>query len=792
MRVPLKWLSEFIEIDLNPEEIAEKLIMAGIEVEEIWIEGEFANEYKVVEVINIEKREGIRLPICTIWDGQSKYKVVSAAPNVEKGKFLWSPPGSRVKKGNDLIKIDKKKVRDVVSEGMLLSPAEAGFKNGEEDKLLELPENTEVGKNASEIFDLPDHIIDISITPQRGDLLSITGIAAEIGAILRKRAEVPPPVYSVDDAIRKFNSEIPEDEKIDIDVIIESQDGCFMYSASLFEGYIKQRISTPKIISRLYLCGSRPINPIVDITNYIIFELGQPTHAFDSEKITGKIFVRQAKMGEKILCLDGKERELDGNDLIIADEKGPIAIAGVIGGKETGIGPDTKKILLESAFFNPIYVRKTAKRHGIETESSYRFARNVNPANVLLAVVRIKDMLEKQDFKFKGKKLLVSAEKFRRKKISIPINFIREYTGADFKDSEIKDALYSLLFKVEKKENGEIECIPPIARWDIKSKEDIVEEVARILGYHRILRTFPSIPSMFYEEWKRTKNRLRTEKIKDLMVSLGFSEIKTYPFSSSGDIKISNPITSEFSHLSKTLIGNIYEVISGAIKKGWYNVRVFEINRIFQGKGVEKEVISFGIHGNSFPPLWTFPKRRGDIFDMKGIVDILLPSATFEPAKDDLLTYAFIIKKGDEVVGKIGAIFDKKLDSEVLLCEIETSKIEIERLDTAKIGMFYSELPMLQRDISFFIPENLSWQDIKHIFLKPAIADAFIIDIWEPRKEKNIEDRGTIMKKSIAVRIIIRQSGEKTMTSEEVNMILKQIISELQHIGVEVRAAHIT
>jgi phenylalanyl-tRNA synthetase beta chain len=779
MKVSLNWLCDFVDIkDLSPDFLAEKLILRGIEVESWFEVGKFAEQYKIVEVVDIRRVEGVRLPVCTIYDGQSKYQVVSGAPNIKKGKFVYAPPGSKVVKNGDVVELGIKKIKNVESFGMLLSPVEIGFPGGEEDKLMEVDESVEVGENFAKVFGLPDIVFDLSITPQRGDLLSIFGVATEVSAIFKREMRKIFPedlFYDIRQALSFFENEFKGIPRKGFQLKVENE-RCPLYIGILFSGVLKSRISPPKIVSRLYICGARPLNPIVDITNYIMFEFGQPTHAFDFDKIKDGIVVRLAEDGENLLCLDGKERTLSQDDLIIADFEKPIAIAGAVGGENTAIDDETKSVLLESAFFLPSSVRRTSKRHNIETESAYRFARRVPPPFVLLAPLKIKELFQNLGLYPQGFDFFANLDYFEQRKIEFDINFVNDYTGTNLKEDQIIEAVKSLGIKVEGKVGTKIFCIPPISRGDLKIKEDIVEEVLRFHGYEIVPSSYPYIPSFFVESFDGVKRRILKERVKDFLVSVGFSEVKTYPFSQRGHLKMRNPIDKNLPYLSSNLREKILDVILSNLKKGWGNVRVFEIDKVFPG--AEKESLCFGATGKAYPELWNSEKRKIDIFDIKGIVETLFrDNVSFLPKKsDDILSYSFSILHKEKEVGIIGAFLEKKLGYEIFICEIDFDSFSYEDFFDLKTGSFYSDLPLLQRDLSFFVPEGMMWADIKQAFFVENVIDAFVFDVWQEGK-----------KKSYAVRFIIRQP--KLLNSDEVNIIIEKIISNLEKLGAEVRAA---
>jgi len=394
----------------------------------------------------------------------------------------------------------------------------------------------------------------------------------------------------------------------------------------------------------------------------------------------------------------------------------------------------------------------------------------------LLAPLKIRGLFQNLGLYPQGFDLFANLDYFGQTRIEFDTDFVNDYAGTNLKEDEILEAIKSLGIKVERKVGTKILCIPPLSRGDLKIKEDIVEEVLRFYGYETIPSSFPYIPSFFVESFDDVKKRILKERIKDFFVSIGFSEVKTYPFSHTGALKIKNPIDKNLPYLSPNLREKILEVILNNLKKGWENVRVFEIDKAFPEE--EKESLCFGAAGRAYPELWNSEKRKIDIFDIKGIVETLFQdNVSFLPKKsDDILSYSFSILHKEKEVGIIGAFLEKKLGYEIFICEIDFDVLNYENFFDLKAGSFYSDLPLLQRDVSFFVPENMSWSDIKQAFFVENVVDAFVFDVWQEEK-----------KKSYAVRFIIRQP--KLLNSDEVNIIIEKIISNLRNLGIEVRAA---
>jgi phenylalanyl-tRNA synthetase beta chain len=381
MKVPVRWLSEFIELEEEAEKVAEILTFGGLEVEEVYDHYQTLGEIIAVKVLEVNKPSELKdLAVCTVHDGKDSFTVLTAAVDrVKPGQVLaLARPGSKTFFWD---KIEVKEVKGYKSWGMFLSPYEAGVSE-EKDILLELPLDVKPGENIYKALNISETILDVSITPNRGDCLSVLGLARELSLLTGS------PLKEV-----RFDESLKEGSQPKGSLEILDPDGCFRYVGRWFSG-VKVAPSPFFIIKRLVFCGLRPINNLVDITNYVLLELGQPLHAFDWDRVSGgRIIVRRAKEGERLLFLDGVERELSSEDLVIADAEKALVLAGIMGGEESGVSDNTQEVFLESAWFNAKRVRLSGMRHRLNTESSYRFERKVDPEGVYLAMLRATELI---------------------------------------------------------------------------------------------------------------------------------------------------------------------------------------------------------------------------------------------------------------------------------------------------------------------------------------------------------------------------------------------------------------
>lgn len=791
MKVPLSWLSEFIELEKGPEEIAEILTMGGIEVEAIENPYENLGELISVKILEILEPAELRdLVLCKVTDGKETFTVLTTAKDQVKINSIIGlvKPGSMT---FGFEKVEIKAIKNYKSYGMFLSPYEAGL--GEErDKLLILPQNSPVGESIYKILNVSEKVLDLAITPNRGDLLSILGVARELNTLTSWKLKIP-----------YFEDFLKEGEKFPGKIEILDKDGCFRYAGRFFKK-IKVKESPFFIQKRLWLCGLRAINNIVDITNYVLLEFGQPLHAFDWEKIEGKIIkVRKAYPKERVLLLDGIEREFEEDDLVIADAKKAMVLAGIMGGEESGVSEKTENIFLESAWFNPKRIRKSSQRHKIVTESSYRFERNIDPEGVISGLLRATQLILKIAEPESYSQIIdIYPKTFFPPQISLPKQKLTKFLGFSIPSEEVEEILNKIGW-VRKTGYG-FQVVPFSYRQDIKITEDLIEEIARIYGYEKIPITFPK--SILYSPEISPQIKFE-KKIKNLLKSLGFSEVITYSFInpktlenlnlSEDDkrlnfLEIANPLSITQSIMRTTLVPGLIETACFNFFREITSLKIFEIGKVFfpTSNILAEESLYLGIliMGYANKEAWYEDLRKFDLYDLKGYLNSI-----FENLKIDInfIPYSSepFLKRGisfdlyleNKKIGFAGEIknsilkeFDLKTN--VLIAEINLEPLlekqkEIEKVHEVKKPPKY---PSTFRDVTCLIKKEIKIGEILDyvkILSIPYLENVNCIKIYEgppiPEDEK-----------SITIRFWYR-AQDRTLKDEEINKIQEEVAEKI-------------
>ncbi len=791
MKIPISWLSEFIDLRLPPEEVAEILTMGGIEVEAIYEPYKTLGELITAKILEVHFPEDLRdLVICKVTDGKEVFTILTTARDqVKPGLVVGLAKPESLTFGYQ--KVEVKRFKNYKSYGIFLSPYEAGI-GEEKNKILVFPEDTRVGISVYEALNFSEKVLDLAVTPNRGDVLSVWGIARELFVLTNW--ELTPP--SVEDIYLNGEPFLGKIEILD-------PEGCFRYAGRCLKG-VEVKESPFFLQKRLWLCGLRPINNIVDITNYVLLELGQPLHAFDWEKIENQtIVIRRAKEGEKILTLDGVERSLSEEDLVIADFSKPMVLAGIIGGEATGVTFKTKNLFLESAWFNPKYIRKSSKRHNITTESSYRFERKVDPEGVILALLRATQLISQIALAKSFSEVVdVYPKIFKPPKILLTKTKVKKYLGFEIPFQEIEKFLQKV-GKVEKKSNEELEVIPFSYRQDLELSEDLIEEVARIYGYDKIPSTFPK--AILYS--KGLSKELKIEKkIKKTLEALGFLEVITYSFIDPqnfaklnlplGDyrwnfLELTNPISVTQSVMRTSLLPGLLEVACHNFFREVNSLKIFEIGKVFFPAEDElaKEVSHLGIllMGNiRKEEEWYEELKKFDLFDLKGYLEELLSILNL-PVEFKVHSSEPFLKKGlsydlfleDQKIGYAGEVknlvlkeFDLK--TVVLVAEINLSsfldQLSLEKKKIKKPPKF----PSTFRDVTCILKKEIEIRQILDYIKKlniPYLEEVKCVKIYEgppiPKGEK-----------SISLRFIYR-AEDKTLKDEEINEIQDKVAQQI-------------
>ena len=795
MKTSIEWLKEYSDINVSAKELCDILTMTGSKVEGLETKGDNIKNVVVGKILEIEKHPNADKLVVTKVDVKDEIlQIVTGATNIKVGDIVPIAKDGSELPGN--IKIKKGKLRDIESCGMMCSVGELGipvdmFENQIENGIMILPEKFEknLGEDIVKVLDLKEEIIEFEITSNRPDCFSIEGLGRETAVSLNQDFKDP------HSDLEKINSEVKE-EIHGLKVNIEAPDLCYRYIARVVEN-VKIAPSPEWMVKRLAACGVRSINNIVDITNYVMLELGQPMHAFDINSINGKhIIVRRAKENEKIITLDEIERNLDNDMLVIADEQKTVAIAGVMGGMNSEIEDNTKTVVFESAVFNGGNVRKTAKKLQLRTEASSRYEKGLSQENAERAVERAVQLVKMLNAGTEvSGKIDVYPTKQEKKKIKFDEKVINKLLGTNISKEEMINIFEKLGSKVE---NNEV--IVPYFRMDIEQVADLAEEVARFYGYDKLCSTLTSGESTI---GIKTKIQKISDDIEQMLRYKGLSEVCTYGFISKQDLKkvnlteddieendiihIKNPLSEDYSIMRTTTIPSMMSVLATNNYKKNKEVKLFEIARIYKdpnnniSKGetpIEEKIITLGLYGENI-----------DFYNMKGIVENILEVsniARYECVSncDNPSYHPGRVAKmvvGNDVIaifGEINPIVTENYDisKRVYIAEISLEKLVKYSKDNKK----YTEVakfPAVERDIAVCVDNNIEVGQIEKTIIKKSkgiLEDIKLFDIYKSEKLG-------LDKKSIAFSLIFR-SKEKTLTDEEINKTLEEIILELKKV----------
>lgn len=787
MRISKDWISDYVDLTINYEELSKQLKLHTADVE---IMESFGNELKNIKVGRIEKIKkhpnADKLVICEINLGNEKLDIVTGDLTVKENDLVPVAVDGAVLK--DGFKIKERNFRGVKSNGMLCSLEEIGLEEHSET-IYKIKENVEPGIDFINYFKIKDQILSMELTPNKPDLLSYLGTAREFIAI---------------NAAKDFK--LPKHEKIEktnngFPVKIE-YDGCKRYTALKMKN-IEIKQSPLWMTKRLAMAGIRSINNVVDITNYVMLETGHPIHAFDMKTIKNSIIVRKAKKGEKIELLDKRMLELVGHETLITDEEKILALGGVMGGNISGINKNTEEILLEVAYFDPINIRKTTNYHKVNTDSSYRFERGVDPNDALFVIGRLAYLIKKYaNGSIDGGATDIYPQKIENKKQPLRINYLNSKLGKNLTIEEIESILKKLNFEFERNNEG-FEITIPTNRPDIEGEADLVEEIGRIYGYHNIES---KAPKNDFLKGEKNGNYVFKEKISSILRHQGFHETKNIPlmnkkrfWKSDTNVKITNPISTELEYLIPELIYPLLETTSYNYRNQNKNIKMFEINKVFlEDKTSETHVkepshLAIVSTGEESPADYT-DKRKVSFYTLKGALDYLFEENGINPiykrAKikgfSESQTAEIFIK--DEKIGYVGLI-DPEIADKIYDLKDETFAAEIDLDIVKKYSKLVSkaskkyDYPAIKREYSFLVPTSIEFAEINKI-IENAGNIIEKIQIFDVYRGKEIDQDFS----SITITIIYR-SLEKTLTDEEVNKVETKILNQLEDKNVKLREA---
>ena len=822
MRLPLSWLNDFVKIDdIDPKELAEKLTRAGLQVEAIETVGgnPLSGLIVVAEVLECEAHPNSdHLHVCKVTDGKDEFQVVCGAPNMRKGiktafaKIGAPIPGFLDKNGNPE-KIKKGKLRGVESFGMCCSEKELCIGEGN-DGIIEYPAETPNGALVRDLAGLekPEVVFDIEVTWNRPDALSVLGLAREFGAILNRPVTLPAVDFTECDV--DVNSEVK--------VVVEDPEKCPRYTARVLTE-VKDGPSPDFMRKRLELCGVRSLGLIVDVTNYVLMELGAPMHAFDHTKLKDRtIVVRCAREGEKMKTLDGVERTLDPSMLVICDTERPNAVAGVMGGADSEIAPGTTTVMLESALFDPASIKDTSTKLGLSSESSYRYIRGVNKAVANFASKRAAHLLQKYGaakvakgyVNVDSRKVIGPSEPFNaipgvvyNYNAPVKLNFdrARKLIGINIGNDGMVFLLESIGLRTVKKHDHfaateEVEFAIPSWRWDLTMEADLVEEVARLYGLDNIPDTMPSAPSVSPLSDAPFKAKC---KVREICMALGFSEAMHYSFLSEKELNdfdpreetkknrlaIPDPVSAEYGVMRDSLLPQMYASLGRNASHQLETTMLFETGKVFAAGPAEKEMISLGLVG---PVGREALRRRAAVTEeeavlwMKGAVEELIARLhaghlEFVPADHPAFAKgaALQVKLNGKAIGVMGAVSAKlrhpfRLTTQMALCELELKMLLKNFAAVGKVSAV-PQFPSVKRDIALKVSKDVTNEAIVKVIRKnggKGLTAVSLFDIFKESRAYSLEFR----------------SAEKTLTDDEVGKIFQRIVDALKATaGIEVR-----
>lgn len=792
MKFTLNWLKQYIDFDMSPAALADRLTMLGLEVDAVQDLYPELDQVKVARIDAVHPHPNAdKLVLCDISVGEKKCRVVCGAPNARAGLLTAiALPGAVLPGG---FKVKPAKIRGEASEGMLCSEKELGI-SGDQAGIMELSDNLESGQSLSDALSLQDTFIEVDLTPNRPDCASVIGIAREVAGFAGNRLN--PPVDK--EALPQLTGEGGA-----FSVEVEAPDGCPRYTARMLTN-VTIGPSPWWLRQKLLAIGMRPINNVVDVTNFVMMEYGQPLHAFDYKKVAGgQIIVRKARTDEKITTLDGVERQLDPEMLLICDAERPVAIAGIMGGENSEVSESTTEVLLESAYFDAISVRRTAGKLNLSTESSYRFERGVDPQgvpNALERAVRLIAELAGADVVAGG---VDCCEDIKEPPpITLRVQRAGEQLGMDFSAEDISRALAGIEIDVEQVDDQTLTVYPPSFRVDLEREADLVEELARLRGYDEIPTSLPMVPMSFPEYDAERDIR---KQISRLMVSLGFNEAINYSFVTAKHfdmlgladndparetVRLLNPLTEDQSIMRTTLLPGLLENLRRNINHQNYDVRLFEIGKAFyykKGQDLpdEQQRLTALLCGRKHPysPRLYDGETAVDMHDVKGVAETLLDDLRFSQVSivpaDKPISYveaeSFVdFKVGNRSIGNFGKINAPVLKAFGIKQDVFFLDLNLDALyHLSPAPRLFRELPKfpaVQWDIAVLVPDRVAGGELLAAITEsgePLVESAEIFDVYYG---KNIA-KGY---KSVAISVTYR-SNSQTLNDETVDTVHRKI-----------------
>jgi phenylalanyl-tRNA synthetase beta chain len=782
MKFSESWLRTFVDPAVTGDDFSHLLTMAGLEVEEEETVAPAFDNIVVANVLDVKKHpDADRLNVCLVETGHGEpQQIVCGAPNVAAGlKVPCALPGATLP-GDFRIKVAK--VRGVESSGMLCSAKELGISD-DASGLLVLPADAPVGQDIRTYLDLNDRLLTLKLTPNRADCLSLAGVAREVSALTGTPAKQP--------VIEAIVPSIPDKREIALD----ASSACPLYCGRVISG-VDAKVPTPEWMKRrIERSGVRSISALVDITNYVMLELGQPLHAFDNAKLEGAIHARMAQPGEKIRLLNEQTLELQEDVLLISDDSRPVAMAGIMGGEDSGITLDTREMFLESAFFTPKAIAGRARRYGFVSDASHRFERGVDFGATRQALERATSLILDICGGQAGPLCEAAASLPARNPVRLRLTRAAKVLGVSLSDKEIEGLLARLNLEYERS-GTDFVVKPPSYRFDIEIEEDLIEEIARLHGYDNIPAPAPhAMLSMLPQtEGARTLSRIR-----QILADRGFQEVVNFAFieeqwerdfaANTAPIRLANPIASQMSVMRSTLVGGLIANVLTNLKRKQNRVRIFETGRCFfrdaEGAPVDGFLQPWRLaglaYGSALPEQWGSVSRQVDFFDIKSEVETLLApaNAIFEKANHPAMHpgRSALVRADGRVVGYVGELHPEWVQKYDLPLAPVLFELDLDTLKSAQLPQFseVSRQPSAIRDLAIVVDHGLELQRL--IDGMKANSPAIVRDIrlFDVYTGKGIESN----KKSLAFRIVM-QDTQRTLQDVEVDAAMQQLVAYLE------------
>ena len=781
MKISENWLREWVSPELTTDELVFQLTMAGLEVDSVEAAAPALDKVVVAEVISCEKHpDAERLNLCQVNDGSEQpVQVICGASNVKQGlKVVFAQVGAELPD----FKIKKAKLRGIESYGMICSESELKLSDGS-NGIMELAADAPIGQSITDYLQLNDTLIEIDLTPNRGDCLSVAGIAREVSA----NNDLPLTVPQIED--------IPSTTDDVFGVELENKLACPHYVGRIIKN-IDASAETPLWMQeKLRRSGMRSISPVVDVTNFVMAELGQPMHGFDLAKLSGGICVRNARADEKITLLDGTELTCRADTLVIADHEKALALAGIMGGLDSSVQGDTKDILLESAFFAPAQIAGKARNYGLHTDSSHRFERGVDSGLQVKAIQRATQLLLDIVGGQPGPvfEAIDAANMPQQPEIHLRHQRVERLLGISVDRTRVESILHSLEMQLSSTDEGWMVKAPSY-RFDINIEADLIEEVGRLVGYNNIPGT-KEAAHVSMESFSET--RLSLNRLKDTLVTRGYHEAVTYAFVSPSIQKIlhpevetlslANPISSDMSEMRTRLLPGLVQAVQHNLNRQQSRVRLFESGLCFipDKDGLQQTShIAAIISGPLESESWVSSKKEVDFYDIKGDLESLMQlvderSFEFKPSTNEILhpgQSADIYVNG-HLAGLVGALHpvvlkQLQVDQKLFVFEIETVSLQ-----TTPLAKFreLSKFPSIRRDLALIVDQEVSAQQILdsvNSIKSEIIQDVFIFDVYTGGEVIN-------NRKSVAFGLIL-QGFSRTLTEKDVGETVSQVLQLLE------------